>query len=49
MSVNRVVLDGAEQPGKTVRLVDDRNKHNMEQMLIEDRAWVFPRGRKETA
>jgi cellobiose phosphorylase len=29
-SVNRVVLDGAEQPDKTVRLIDDRNKHDME-------------------
>ena len=28
--VNRVVLDGEEQPDKTVRLIDDRNKHEME-------------------
>jgi cellobiose phosphorylase len=29
-SVNRVVLDGTEQPDKTVRLIDDRNKHDMQ-------------------
>lgn len=29
-SVNRVVLDGKEQPDKTARLIDDRNKHEME-------------------
>ncbi len=29
-SVNRVVLDGEEQPDKTVRLIDDRNTHDME-------------------
>jgi hypothetical protein len=27
---NRVVLDGAEQPDRTVRLIDDRNSHDIE-------------------
>ncbi len=29
-SVNRVVLNGAEQPDKTLHLVDDRNEHDIE-------------------
>jgi cellobiose phosphorylase len=29
-SVNRVVADGVEQPDKAVRLVDDRNQHDVE-------------------
>ena len=29
-SVRRVVADGVEQPDKTVRLVDDRNEHDVE-------------------
>ncbi len=29
-SVNRVLLDGAEQPDKTVHLIDDRNRHDVE-------------------
>ncbi len=29
-SVSRVVADGVEQPDKTIRLVDDRNQHDVE-------------------